>query len=352
MYILVAILAFGILIAVHELGHFLVAKLCGVKVNEFAIGMGPAIFKKQGKETLYSLRILPLGGYCSMEGEDEESEDPRSFSSQKAWKKLLILVAGSFMNFLFGFIVIVFIFINAVGFASNTVDSLEEGFQYGGENGLMAGDTIEMIDGERIVYSRDFSTYMSRSTDGKVDMVIRRNGEKILLEDYPLAKSNFVVNGEIVNKYGINFKLAEATGAENLKYSVYSAYDFVRMVKMGLSDLITGAVGLKDMSGVVGIVSTIQEVGESSPTVRDAIINIAYLCAFIAINLAVMNMLPIPALDGGRVFFLAVTWVIEKIIRKKLDPKYEGYIHTAGLVLLIGLMVYVMFNDIMRIVNG
>ena len=352
MYVLVALVAFGILIAVHELGHFLVAKACGVKVNEFAIGMGPALFKKQGKETLYSLRILPLGGYCSMEGEDEESEDPRGFSSQKAWKKLLILVAGSFMNFLFGFIVIVLIFMNAVGFGSNTVDSLEAGFSYGGENGIMAGDTIEMIDGERIVYSRDFSTYMARSTDGKVDMVIRRDGEKILLKDYPLAKANFIVNGEMVEKYGINFRLVEATGAEKLKYSVYSAYDFVRMVKMGLSDLITGAVGLKDMSGVVGIVSTISDVGQNSPTTLDAILNIAYLCAFIAINLAVMNMLPIPALDGGRVFFLAVTWLIEKIFRKKLDPKYEGYIHTAGLVLLLGLMVYVMYNDIVRIVNG
>ena len=151
---------------------------------------------------------------------------------------------------------------------------------------------------------------------------------------------------------GITFRVEEATFGGNIKYMAYNAWNFVRMVWFGLSDLVTGAVGIRDMSGVVGIVSVMNDVGSSAESVAVGMINILYLCAFIAINLAVMNLLPIPALDGGRIFALLVTWVIEKIIRRKLDPKYEGYIHTVGLVLLMGLMVVVMFNDVVRLING
>lgn len=352
MYILLAILIFGILIASHELGHFLAAKSCGVKVNEFAIGMGPAIFKKQGKETLYALRALPIGGFCAMEGEDEDTGDPRSFSGQKAWKKFIILIAGAGMNFIFGLIIILIIYSGASAFGGNTVQTTVDGFKYGGESGIMAGDEIVKIDGSRIYYSADFSTYMSRSADGKVDMEIIRDGEKIQLRDFPLSVEDYVINGQTVSKYGITFEVIQANVLERVKFSFYTAYNFMRYVQMGLSDLITGAVGVNDMSGVVGIVSTINQVGESADSTGDAIINILYFGAFIAINLAVMNLLPIPALDGGRIFFLIVTWITEKIIRRKIDPKYEGYIHMIGLVLLMGLMIYVMFNDILRIVNG
>ena len=352
MYIIVAILAFGILIATHELGHFLLAKACGVKVNEFAIGMGPVLLKKQRGETQYSLRALPIGGFCAMEGEDGDSDDARSFGSQKAWKRFLILVAGSIMNFLTGLIIVILIFSGSEAFAGNTVHTLEPGFKYGGETGIMVGDTVYSIDGHRVFYADDFSTYMARSTDGKVDMVVIRDGKKVKLNDFGLSKDEFVVNGETVEKYGITFNAISATAGEKLKYSFHSAYDFVRLVKMGLSDLVTGVVGVKDMSGVVGIVSTINKVGEESATVSAAVMNIAYLCAFIAINLSVMNMLPIPALDGGRVFFLIVGCIIEKITRRKLNPKYEAYINTVGLVLLMLLMVYVMFNDVVRIVYG
>lgn len=352
MYIIVAILAFGILIATHELGHFILAKACGVKVNEFAVGMGPVLLKKQRGDTQYSLRALPIGGFCAMEGEDGESDDARSFGSQKVWKRFLILIAGPLMNFLTGLIIIILLFSGAEAFSGNTVQSLEPGFRYGGENGIMVGDSIFSIDGERVFYANDFLTYMGRSADGKVDMVVIRDGKKVKLTDYDLSKEEFVVNGETVEKYGISFNVIRATAAEKLKYSFYSAYDFVRLVKMGLSDLVTGIVGMKEMSGVVGIVSTINKVGKQSATVSAAVMNIAYLCAFIAINLSVMNLLPIPALDGGRVFFLVVGYIIEKITRRKLDPKYEAYINTVGLGLLMLLMVYVMFNDIVRIVHG
>ena len=188
--------------------------------------------------------------------------------------------------------------------------------------------------------------------DGPVDMVIRRNGERIRLEDYPLQREDFLVDGVTVHKYGINFETIDPTFGEYLRDCFYTSWNFVRMVRMGLQDLIGGNVGMKDMAGVVGIVDTISDVGNQSATTADALANIAYLGAFIAVNLAVMNLLPIPALDGGRIFFLLVTWIVEKIIGRKINPKYEGYIHAGGLVLLIGLMVVVMFNDIVRIING
>lgn len=350
MYIVIAILMFGILVAVHEFGHFIVAKACGVKVNEFAIGMGPTLLKKQGKETLYSLRLLPIGGFCAMEGEDEESADPRAFTSQAGWKKFLILLAGAAMNFFLGLLIVLVVFMNAQGFVGSTIVGFQDGFPLEGEDGLLAGDRIVSIDGHRVFYSDDFSTYMSR-TGETVDMVVLRDGEHVVLQGLPLVQREYVINGETLVKYGINFNYIEGTFGEKLKYSLYTAYDFVRLVWLGLSDLVSGAVGLNDLSGPVGIVSTINDVGESAATTAAGLVNVAYLSGFIAVNLAVMNLLPIPALDGGRIFFLFVTWVVEKISRRRVNPKYEGYIHGAGLVLLLGLMAFVMINDILRLVR-
>jgi regulator of sigma E protease len=351
MYIVIAILAFGFLIAIHEFGHFIFAKLFHVKVNEFSIGMGPQLLKKQGKETMYSLRLLPIGGYCSMEGEDEELDDPRAFTSRPAWQRAIILAAGAFMNFLVGFIIVVCLMANATGFIEPTITELADGFPY--ESQLMVGDTIYKIDGSRVYNSSDFSTYMSLADDDTVDMVIIRNGEKIKLNDFKFEKHEYDDGeGGTTLRYGVTFKYAEATGLAKLKNSWYTTVDFVRNVILSLKGLLTGKYGVSDLSGPVGIVSTINEVGETADSVKDALYTIFYLCAFIAVNLAVMNMLPIPALDGGRIFFLIVTVIIEAIIRRKLNPKYEGYIHAAGMVLLLALMAFVMFNDIVRIVKG
>jgi regulator of sigma E protease len=285
-----------------------------------------------------------------MEGEDEDSDDDRAFSSQKPWKKVIILVAGAAMNFLLGLVVIIVLYSGASGFGTNKVIELADGFKYG-ENGIQVGDVIYSIDGARIYYTNDFQTYMNMSTDGKVDMVVIRDGKKVTLKDYGLQPEYYMTNGEEVYRYGLSFEYIKATPLSTLKYSCNQAYNFVRMVWLGLKSLATGAVGVKDMSGVVGVVSTINDVAEESSSTSEALENVAYLCAFIAINLAVMNMLPIPALDGGRVFFLIINVIIEGVTHKKLDPKYEGYIHTAGFAVLMCLMVYIMFNDIMKIIK-
>ena len=351
MYIIIAIIAFGLLIAVHELGHFMAAKACGVKVNEFAIGMGPKLFSKKGKETVYSLRLLPIGGFCAMEGEDEDSGDERAFSVQNRFKKFIILFAGAFMNFLFGLLIIAIIFANVQGYVTPEITELAPEFPNEGQAGLMEGDEIYSINGMRIYYIADFSTAMSRFPS-PVDVTVIRDGEKVTLENYELVPREIMIDGQTEIKYGITFTSEEATFGGTVKYIFYNAWNFVRMVWYGLADLVRGAVSVKDMSGVVGIVSVMNEVGTSAESVKDGLLNVLYLAAFIAVNLAVMNLLPIPALDGGRIFALVITWAIEKVIGHKLDPKYEGYIHMVGLVLLMGLMIVVMFNDVVRIING
>jgi regulator of sigma E protease len=355
LYILLAILIFGVLIGIHELGHFLAARACGVRVLEFSMGMGPLLWQKDGKSgTKISLRALPIGGFCAMEGEDDASDDPQAFTNAAVWKRLIILVAGAAMNFLLGLVLIVVCFSQLEAFTTPTITGFMDGCPYEGEDGLMEGDTFWKINGERIYFSSDVSTYLARGDGEYADIVLVRDGKKVTLNHYPMKLLEYTDSetGETVMKYGLYFGVKEVGLGARLRYSWYCARDFVRLVRLGLTDLITGAVAVNQMTGVVGIVDMIADVGTQSPTVYDALLNIAYLSAFIAINLAVMNLLPLPALDGGRVFFLLVTWLLEHILRRKIEPKYEGYINTAGLVLLMGLMVYVMYNDIARIIAG
>lgn len=355
LYVLLAILIFGVLIGIHEWGHFAAARVCGVKVLEFSMGMGPLLWQKESKKgTMISLRALPIGGFCAMEGEDEDSADPAAFNNAAAWKRLLILVSGAAMNFLFGLVLILLVFTQLDAFSTPVITSFMDGCPYEGEDGLMVGDLFWEINGERIYFSTDVSTYLERRNGDVSDIVVIRDGKKVTFSDYPMTPQEYIdeQTGQTVLRYGLYFGVQETGVGAKLKYAWYCALDFVRMVRLGLTDLITGAVGMKQMTGVVGIVDMIADVGTQSASTADAFLNIAYLSAFIAINLAVMNLLPLPALDGGRVFFLLVTWVLEHILRRRIEPKYEGYINTAGLVALMGLMVYVMYNDVARLIGG
>lgn len=348
MYIVIAILLFGVLIAVHELGHFIAAKSLDVKVVEFAIGMGPAIFKKQRGETLYALRCLPIGGFCAMEGEDQDTEDPRGFTNQPAWKRLIILVSGSAMNFVFGLIVILLIFADGA-FSSPTVTDFMPDCPYEGEAALMEGDTFYKIDGRRIWFTSNVSQFLSRG-DGVYDIVVVRDGKKVELEDFAMTPREY--EGQEGKFYGLYWGVTETGFRASLKYSWYCSLDFVRDVWLALSDLVAGAIGVDQLAGPVGIVNMINEVGQSSETVGIALENIAYFGAFIAINLAVMNMLPIPALDGGRIFFIFINGIVYGVSRRRIPTRYEGYVHAAGMMLLLGLMAFVLYNDIARLITG
>ena len=353
MYIIIAIIAFGLLVAIHELGHFAAAKLCGVRVNEFAVGMGPAILKKHKGETLYSLRVLPFGGYCAMEGEDGQSDDERALSKKSIPARFFIFAAGPVMNYLLGLIIVLLLFSQFPAFGSNIVGHFADGFDKTGPSGLEAGDRIMKIDGHRIYYAGDFTMYMDRAGGEPVDIVVIRDGEKIKLDGLLLEKKLYVnADGSQSARYGVDFTSIPANFIETVKYGFYEAYNFVRMVLMGLSDLIRGAVGLRDMSGAVGIVGVISQVGSSSPSAYAALLNISYIVALLAVNLAVMNLLPIPALDGGHIFTMLVVWVLEKLLRRKIDPKYETYIHLAGLFILMALMAVLVVNDVTKLLGG
>ena len=348
-YIILAVFIFGVLVGIHELGHFLVAKACNVHVEEFSIGMGPAIFSRQKGETLYALRCVPFGGYCAMAGEDEESSDPRAFTNIAAWKRALILVAGSFMNFLLGLLIVIILYSGAYAFRSAELVDFREGCPYTGENALQVGDRIHSIDGKRVYQYYNVSEFLAEG-DGRYDIVVKRDGKKVELKDFYMVPLEYP--GESGKMYGFYMGYELATLPVKLQNAWDTCMEFSRMVWMGLAELGRGNVQIDDMAGPVGIVDMMAETGSSAETTGDAFYSIFYFAAFIAVNLAIMNMLPIPALDGGRIFLLLVTWMIEKIIRKKLDPKYEGYIHAAGMFLLLGLMALIMFNDIVRIVTG
>jgi len=355
MYIVLAILIFGFLIFIHELGHFLTAKSLGVRVNEFAVGMGPVLLRRQRGETAYSLRAFPIGGFCAMEGEDETSADPRAFTSAKWWKRLVILVAGSFMNYLSGLLVLVILLSAAASFSTARIDGFLEGCPLESASGLQVGDTIKSIDGERVYLYDDVGMLLARNQTGRFNLTLERNGKTVALRDFPMEKRDYTVDGETKQMYGLQFAYEEKTPGTVLKNAWGNSLYFVQTVRLGLHDLISGAVGINDMSGPVGIVSVISETGKSAESaggVGAGVLNVLYLGAFIAINLAVMNLLPLPALDGGRVLCLLLTVVIEAVIRRKLNPRYEGYIHAVGMVLLMGLMAYVSFHDIFRLVTG
>ncbi len=317
MYILLAILMFSFLIFIHELGHFTTAKLFGVQVNEFSLFMGPAIFKKQVGETLYAIRTIPIGGYCAMEGEDGESDNPRALGRASWWKKLIILVAGAAMNFLAGFLIFWFLFGTTAGYTSipqPVISGFYEGNTIEGEQGFQVGDEIYSIDGERVYTSANISMLLMLNRSDKPgthDVEVIRDGEKLLLEDFKMERTLVQTEMGPQELYGMKLTTVPRTFLNGLEYSWNSTIDTVRMVRLSLQMLLDGTAGFKDVGGPVMIVQTITKTAENSGSTAAAMLNVLYFCGFIAVNLAVMNLLPIPALDGGRVVCVILTTVYE-----------------------------------------
>ena len=344
-FALVAVFIFGFLVTIHEVGHFLAARLCGVRVNEFSIGMGPCLWHRETDETQYSIRLLPIGGFCALEGQDEGSGDRRSFTCQSFWKKFVILSAGSFMNLLAGMIIIAMLFAGASGFYVDQISGFSEGFPLEGESGLMVGDVFYKVDGWR-TYLRGDASLLLQFNDGKgVDMEVIRDGEKVVLKDLPLYRGTY--DGQ-EGRFGLMVGAARvpATFFNTVKFIGYQTLDFVQQVWFSLIQLFRGSVGLSEVSGPVGIVSTMTEVGNASKTAMDAVENIAFFGALIAINLAVMNLLPIPALDGGRIFFLAVDALSLGLFKRKVPEKYQAAMNAACFILLMGVMLLVTLKDV------
>lgn len=344
MTILFAVLLFSVLILVHELGHFAAAKLSGVQVNEFSIFMGPALWSRKIGETQYSLRLIPMGGYCAMEGEDGGSDNPKSFDKAAWWKRFLILIAGAAMNFLMGIALMAVVFLPVKRAVVPVIAGFEPFATVNREGGLQAGDRILEVDGEKIYVQSDFNLILNLNPGDTHDLKVERNGETVELPNF-LMEKHLSSDGKTM-LYGMNFEVRDLTILQRLQNAWNQSLDTVRLVRLSLQMLLRGQAGLSDMTGPVGIVQQMSVVADASATKVDALLNMLYFGAFIAINLAVMNLLPIPALDGGRIVGLLITTAVEAVTHKKVNPKYEGYLHGAGMVLLLGLMGIIMFKDI------
>lgn len=353
MSIIFAILLFSFLIFIHELGHFVAAKLSGVQVNEFAIFMGPTIVKWKRGETQYSIRCIPIGGFCAMEGEDSDTDNPRSFVKAAWWKRLIILAAGSFMNFVAGILIISVVLFWQPSYASREIVEIEPWSVVAEGNGLQQGDEILEFNGKKIRIYEDFTLATMMLPDGYYDIQVLRDGQKHLLENVHMARQPVDDgNGGQVMLYGITFG-RRATTADTVPGRILpTAFYYVDSVIVSLKMLLTGQAGVQDMAGPVQIVQIMSESAQAAPDTAGALLNMLFFGGFIAINLSVMNMLPIPALDGGRVLGLLLTTLVEKILRRKIDPKYEGYIHAVGMILLLGLMAIIMFKDIFALFKG
>lgn len=330
---ILAIILFCVMIFPHELGHYIAAKKLGVKVNEFAFGMGPVIWKKQKGETLHSIRLFPVGGFCAMEGEDEDSDEPRAFSNKKPWQKIVILAAGSFMNVVCA-VVIMALVVGIIGFITTTVDQVTDGSP-AYEAGVNSGDRIISIDGDEIDEWADISQAISTSEGDSISMVVERNGEENTLDLTPVLNENGQYIIGITSDISHNPFKAVVEGAKATWNMTITMFDT-------LGQLFTGQLGADSLSGPVGMVQMVNQ------TSQYGFWYYGFLTALICINLAIINMLPLPALDGGRIIFVLYTM----ITGKQVSQKVEGTIHLVGLALLFGLMIYVTFNDITRIFAG
>ncbi len=348
-FALVAVFIFGFLVAIHEVGHFLAARLCGVRVNEFSIGMGPCLWHRETDETQYSIRLLPIGGFCALEGQDEDSGDRRSFNRKSFWKKFVILSAGSFMNLLAGMIIIAMLFAGASSFYVDQISGFSEGFPLEGESGLMVGDVFYKVDGWRTYLRGDAAMLLSFNDGQGVDIEVIRNGKKIVLEDLSLYRGTY--DGQ-PGRFGllIGEMQIPTSFLTKLRFIGYQTLDFIQQMWFSLVQLARGTMGVQELSGPVGIVSIITEVGTASESAASAARDIAYFAALIAINLAVMNMLPIPALDGGRIFFLLVDAAALLLFRRKVPEKWQAAVNAACFMLLMGMMALVTLHDVTKLV--
>ena len=350
--ILISVLVFGFLIFIHEFGHYFFARLFKVTINEFSIGMGPRIFSHTSKKTgiKYSLAVLPIGGFVAMAGEDGlESdplvlEDPNTFDKKPAWQRFIITFAGAFVNVFMGFIAMI-ILTTTINIGNTEVvefiPASESGYDISSEDsGLMKGDVITHIDGKSVSILDQLSYEIMRRGYEPVDLTVIRDGKELILEDvvFPTASES----GQTFGVMDFRVYSAQKNFGSVMKHSLYKTVLIVRMCWESLFDLITGRYTIAAVSGPVGISEAIGNAAKAGG------LNLLYITALISINLGVMNLMPIPALDGGRM----VSVLVEMITKKKLPAKVENTINAVGLALLLGFSVFIMIKDVIQLIIG
>lgn len=326
------------MVFLHELGHFLTAKSFGVLVHEFAIGMGPKIFSFGKGETKYSLRLLPLGGYVKLEGENdvEENDNPRSFSNLPPFKRIIVLVSGALMNILLG--ILLFTIINLkVGIQPTVIGGIPEEFPTNKEV-FVVGDEITELNGTNVHTMDDVSLFMSRNDSKSIDITLDRNGKEFVIEDFKLHETEYGY------KLGVTFPAKKTNVFESLEFAFYDTINVTKAVYFAVGDLITGREDINNLSGPVEIVGAVGQVTEQTQGETTAIM-ILLLFAMITVNLGIFNLLPFPALDGGSIIFA----LYELITKKKVKSEIVGYASMIGFVLLMVLALYVTVGDILAL---
>lgn len=336
LYILLAIFIFGFLIFIHEAGHFLFARLFNVTIEEFAVGMGPKILSKKSAKTgiVYSLRLLPIGGFVKMTGEDDESEDENAFCNKSVWKRIIITVAGAATNIVAGILVMSIFVATSAHLASTTIGKFTDDGTFSAETGINVGDTILSVDGKKVYIYSQLYYEIARNGIEPIDIVVERDGEKIRFEDvqFPTETSEGTVFGTT------NFipYEREKTVFNVAKEAFFQSFTTIKMIWESLFDLIRGRYGIESVSGPVGVTEVLVDAAKTGA--RDFI----YLAVVISMNLGVMNLLPIPALDGGRLLFQ----IIEAVIGRPVNRTVEGYIHFIGMIILLIFMALIVFKDV------
>ena len=337
--IILALVIFGFLIFIHELGHYLAARYFHVTIHEFAIGMGPKLAQKTSEKNgiTYSLRALPVGGFVAMEGEDAQSEDENAFSKKPVWQRIIITAAGAFMNVMIGVIVMSVLVAAQDVLPSNQVGAFiynENGVSYAEAAGMEIGDVITHIEGTRVHIANETVYEIMRKGVEPIDITLRRNGETIVLRDVLFGQIS--EQGTVFGMMDFKVTPETKTPIAVFKHAFFRSVSTIKMIWESLYDLISGRYGMEAVSGPVGVTKALGEAAESGAE------DLIYLAVVISMNLGVMNLLPLPALDGGRLLFQ----IIEVIRRKPMRPEIEGYVHFAGLVALMILMVVIAVKDI------
>ncbi len=333
-------LSFSLLILIHEGGHFFFARRFGVPVKEFSIGMGPKIISRKSRkyDTVYAIRLFPIGGFVSMVGEDEDSEDENAFGHKPVWQRMIITAAGSATNILVGLLAAFILLLSAdQTLISTKVAKFMDGAT-SAESGLQINDTILRVNGERVHIGHELVYDITHKGFEPVDLLVERDGAKLLLEDviFPTTTED----GLIFGQYDfIPYGYAEKTLPRLVEHAFWRSVMSVELVWDSIVDLVSGRYGLEQISGPVGATQQIGQAAESGS------LDLIYLVSLISVNLGIMNMLPLPALDGGRFVFL----LLEAIRRKPLKPELEAYIHFAGIVILLGFMLFISFKDVMKL---
>ncbi len=342
MSIIFAIIIFSLIILFHELGHFLVAKKCDVKVNEFCLGLGPTLLHFQKGETTYSLKLLPFGGACMMEGEDEDSNDSRAFNKKNVWQRMAIVAAGPLFNFIMAYVLSV-ILIGCIGYDAPVITGVMEGYS-AEEQGMQAGDTIVSLNNYRVHFYQEVSVYSFFHPGEEMKVTYLRNGVEhtaTITPKYHEEDGRYLlgITGNYAREKG-NVVDTLCYGFYEMKYQIYTTFQSLKM-------LVTGKLSVNDMSGPVGIVKTIGDTYDASVSSGAfyVLMNMLNIAVLLSANLGVMNLLPIPALDGGRLLF----YIVEAIRGKRINEELEGRVHLIGFALLMALMVVIMFNDIRKL---